>query len=261
MTDKPLCFVIAPIGERGSEARKQSDIALEYIIRPALESTYYVKRADTDERPGEITKQMVVDIEQAAMIVCNLSGLNANVMYELGIAHARQKKVIHIFDSKTTLPFDLRQSRSIEFDVSDPSSHRMAADQLAKYEGALKQSDAVSNPFTEAMAGPIKLDKEDLKDKTIGSLLEEMEDLASRLTAIEDAVPGAKRGSVKHSSISHVDGAGKLIDLLADKPGFNRIVLDERGSKKVLIVYGTKELNLAGLPDELDGMPIEYRLT
>jgi hypothetical protein len=35
------CFVIAPIGEAGSETRKRSDLILKYIISPAAEHCGY----------------------------------------------------------------------------------------------------------------------------------------------------------------------------------------------------------------------------
>ena len=45
---KPLCFVIGPIGIRGTAERKRSDMLLRYIIHPSLEEEYNIKRADED---------------------------------------------------------------------------------------------------------------------------------------------------------------------------------------------------------------------
>lgn len=262
MTEKPFCFVIAPIGEKGSAERKQSDVALRYIIEPALTGTYDVKRADADSRPGEITKQMIQDINRANLIVCNLSGLNANVMYELGIAHCLGKQVIHLFDRQTSLPFDVRQSRSIVFDIDDPESHSEASRELKKFESSLKDKSIVSNPFVDAMAGPLRLSDEELKDKTITSLLADNEELLSRIEGIERllkvGVPDRRRYS---SEKAQVDAAAKLIDILESRAGYEKVLFDTIDGKRCIIVLGSRDLELANLPVEVDGVSVQYRIS
>jgi hypothetical protein len=63
---------------------------LRYIIRPALSDEYRVKRADEDALPGSITDQMIRDIDQAQLILADLSNLNPNAFYELGVAPSRR---------------------------------------------------------------------------------------------------------------------------------------------------------------------------
>ena len=183
--EKKFCFVISPIKDPVSLERKHADTVLEYIIRPALEADYTVKRADEDQRPGQITNQMIRDIVDADLIVANLSGLNPNVMYELGIAHALKKKVIHLIDDKTGLPFDLSHSRAILFDVADPISHSKAADQLAAQARKVAGVDVVSNPFSDALAEPQKFDIEELKALAVGDLMASINSLKDRLSALE----------------------------------------------------------------------------
>jgi hypothetical protein len=103
---KPLCFVIGPIGPDGSDVRKRSNMPLKYIIRPALQHKYEVKRSDNDSKPGSITDQLIVDISRADLVIADLSNLNPNAFYELGVSHTLRKKVIHMSDS-LDLPFDI----------------------------------------------------------------------------------------------------------------------------------------------------------
>ncbi len=45
--NKAICFVISPIGEDGSDIRKQADQVLEHVIKPAAEqSGFEAERAD-----------------------------------------------------------------------------------------------------------------------------------------------------------------------------------------------------------------------
>ena len=257
---KPLCFVIAPIGIKGSDTRKQSDVALRYIIQPALDQVYNVKRADEDSNSGEITRQMILDIENAELVVCNLSGLNANVMYELGVAHSRGKKVIHIYDKKTQLPFDIRQSRSIEFDVDDPDSHSTAVEDLRRFERSLSDKSTVSNPFTDAMAGPVKFDQEDLKNQTVTALLADFEEMFDRVESIERRLRIAPAIGETSNDHEQVDAAAKVIELLADRPGYERVTIDTKNGRKRLIVFGERQLDTSEIPEEINGVRVEFRL-
>ena len=62
MSEEKICFVIAPIGDEGSDIREWSDQVLNYIIKPIAESedfNYKVIRADEVPRPGMITNQVI----------------------------------------------------------------------------------------------------------------------------------------------------------------------------------------------------------
>jgi hypothetical protein len=100
MPDNPKrCFVISPIGDAGSGVRKHADMTLNAIIRQALNEnglTFDVKRADESVEIGMITDHLITAILESDLIVADLSFLNQNVFYELGIAHSEEKPVIHI---------------------------------------------------------------------------------------------------------------------------------------------------------------------
>lgn len=110
---KPLCFVIGPIGKEGSEERRHADFLLYGLIKHVLEAEefgYRVKRADEDADPGMISDRMISDIVNAELVVADLTDLNANAFYELGIRHAAEKPVIHVAKAGTVLPFDKRDA-------------------------------------------------------------------------------------------------------------------------------------------------------
>jgi len=105
----PLCFVVGPIGKDGSPERKHADLLLNAVIKDVLgaeEFGYKVKRADEDADPGMIGNRMISDIIHAELVVADLTDLNPNAFYELGIRHSREKPTIHVAKSGTQLPFD-----------------------------------------------------------------------------------------------------------------------------------------------------------
>src|SRR2546421_13051783 len=106
---KRLCFVIGPIGKEGTSERKHSDLLLNAIIKDVLQGpdfSYTVKRADEDADPGMIGDRVISDILNAELVISDLSDLNPNAFYELGIRHSTLKPAIHIARAGTVLPFD-----------------------------------------------------------------------------------------------------------------------------------------------------------
>ena len=80
MPDK-VCFVIAPIGEEGSEIRKRSNRVFTYVIEPAAQQCgYKALRADKISTPGIITNQVIQEVINAPMVVADLTGHNANAL-------------------------------------------------------------------------------------------------------------------------------------------------------------------------------------
>ena len=97
MNDKKprRCFVIGPIGEPGSPERTHADMLLNNVIREALKDCdppYEVARSDEIDDPGMITDRMIHDILNADLVIADLTFLNPNAFYELGIRHARRSR-------------------------------------------------------------------------------------------------------------------------------------------------------------------------
>ncbi|MCG9563531.1 nucleoside 2-deoxyribosyltransferase [Vibrio chagasii] len=88
----------------------------EFLIKGALvEAGYQVKRADDIKSQSNILEDIVKGIIESDLIVADLTDSNANVYYELGIAHALQKKVVLITQEIDELPFDLKSYRVIGY--------------------------------------------------------------------------------------------------------------------------------------------------
>jgi len=119
------CFVIGPIGNRLAEigtperdAYEESLSIMEEVIAPAcahhgLEPI----RADTLARAGEITEQIFRRLREDDVVIADLTGANANVMYELGLRHTRDKLTVQIGEYGR-LPFDVNTIRTVQFSSS-----------------------------------------------------------------------------------------------------------------------------------------------
>ena len=146
------CFVVSPIGLEGSVERKHSDLVLNYIIKPVLECKfeYDVRRGDDVGHTGMITVDVINSIFDSELVIADLSFLNPNVFYELGLRHSTESPVIHIAARGTNLPFDNADHRTIFFDLSDWGSQEIARDELTKKVEAIERNAGASNPATLA---------------------------------------------------------------------------------------------------------------
>ena len=114
---KKTCFVIAPIGEDGTDTRERSDLVLKHIIEPAVESYgYKAVRADNIDRPGMITTQVIQHVLDAPLVIADLTERNPNVFYELAIRHITKKPFIQIIQEGEGIPFDVSDTRTIRVD-------------------------------------------------------------------------------------------------------------------------------------------------
>jgi hypothetical protein len=188
--DSKRCFVISPIGAAGSLERKHADMTLKAIIRPALAEcgiAFDVKRGDESAEIGMITDHVIAEILESDLVVADLSFLNANVFYELGIAHAEGKPVIHIADRETKLPFDNIGYRAVLFDLSDWDSHVDAKTQIAEAaRNALTQGSAISNPVTHARGWKKLKASADSEQAIVANLVEDVAVLKKVLSAFRD---------------------------------------------------------------------------
>lgn len=133
MAKEKRCFVIAPIGEDKSEERKRSDQVFESIILPAMKDLgYNPVRADMESIPGKITDDVIRKIREDPLVIADMTGQNANVIYEIALRHATQKPIVHIMNEGEEPPFDLHNIRIIYFNHKDKSSRERAIESIIK---------------------------------------------------------------------------------------------------------------------------------
>jgi hypothetical protein len=108
--DRTLCFVMMPFAD-------QFFLNYEEAIRPALEAAGL-----RGMHAGEIfgTREIMEDIWEsictARVVVADVTGRNANVFYELGIAHTMGKDCVVITQAPQDVPFDITSRRYIQYD-------------------------------------------------------------------------------------------------------------------------------------------------
>ena len=102
------------------------------MLNEVLRSKFKVVRADELSNPGSITHQVIQLFYAADLVIADLTGLNANVVYELDVRHSFNKIAVHLIDRNERIPFDLKDERTVVFDLTDVASIEACKIELQK---------------------------------------------------------------------------------------------------------------------------------
>ncbi|MFN4313914.1 MAG: hypothetical protein ACK4E0_06465 [Chitinophagaceae bacterium] len=119
ITVEKTCFVIMPISDHADYAKGHFNRVYEYLIKPAVEEAGFIpKRADDTKRTNMIALEIVRDVIECDMAICDLSSRNPNVLYEAGLRQAFNKPVTFLKDLTTQRIFDIQNFRDVEYDAT-----------------------------------------------------------------------------------------------------------------------------------------------
>ncbi len=150
------CFVISPIGKEGSPERINADEVWKYLIIPALEKCGFAKddvvRSDLISKTGRITDQITKHIMNDDLCVVDLTGLNANVMYEHGLRRGYGKPCIVLAKDGQELPFDVKDDRTIFYDTSKVPTVMAVQELLEKFTKDLMEAGFVEREGADSVS-------------------------------------------------------------------------------------------------------------
>ena len=185
---EPHVFVVMPFGIKEAQSATQAtgntpakpsidisfDEVYELLINPALtKAGCRPFRADKEPGAGDIRTDMYFELVTADVILADISILNANVFYELGVRHGvAPHGVLMIHGGWTRRPFDVAPDRTFDYDGKlfvarqeerdDAWQRRLTAevDRLASVlRGALDvEAQTIGSPVYKELAGLVPAD-------------------------------------------------------------------------------------------------------
>lgn len=112
-------YVIMPYGNSEPELKKEFDKIFRFLIRAAVETydhTIDIVRQDHSGEGGHIVNNVIENLGTGDIVIADLSSLNWNVAYELGVRHTLSKsRTILLCNDETELPFDIRHMNVIVY--------------------------------------------------------------------------------------------------------------------------------------------------
>ena len=114
------CFVVSPIGDAGTDIRKNADQLYQHIIKPVCEKCgFAAQRVDEFNTSNSITQEILDALNDYDLVIADLTGHNPNVFFEIGYRTKSQKPIIHLKRKDETIPFDVSSIRTFEYDLTD----------------------------------------------------------------------------------------------------------------------------------------------
>lgn len=215
--NKPKIFVIMPFGDTFFEAYE--------MIKNHFENRFDFSNAAAEDNQQNILSDIFPPIYQADVVLADLTGLNPNVMYELGVAHTFGKKTIIITqDELEKLPFDLKQYRAKKYSTYFKSFMELLEYLDKNLAGAIDGTVFYSNPIMDTMeksgivtsiCQPEKVKVVEMQgDKGFLDFLTEIEEDANEMTAnineLVESMNTLNKGTVESSEeLNKVSGNGK----------------------------------------------------
>lgn len=215
MSEKSI-FLACPIGPENSATRKWSDGVFKHLVEPVIHDVLgndnKPERADHIGKAGRISTQILQQLVKADVVIADLTDLNSNVLYELGVRQALLKPYILIAKKGTELPFDLRDLRTIFFllELDDIASAKI---ELVRHLRAALGGHI--DPQDEQLFGPRRA----LEDSTAGSggteaILSALGDISAANRELKDTLLDAM-ASRSAGSYEYIEG---------EKPAFAELV-------------------------------------
>jgi len=91
------------------------DAVYETLKKTSEDVGLHCRRADDIWENPAIIQDVVSLIDRSKVVICDCSGRNPNVFYEIGIAHTLGREVILITQAESDIPFDLRHLRYVSY--------------------------------------------------------------------------------------------------------------------------------------------------
>ncbi len=137
---KPFAFVLMPFQ---SEFR---DVYLYGIKQTCDDLGVVAERVDEQHFSETILERVYRQIENSDFVIAEMTGMNPNVFYEVGYAHAKNKQCALITQNASDIPFDLKHHPHVVYDgtIEDLKAQLHPRVDWLKTETQKKKSETIS---------------------------------------------------------------------------------------------------------------------
>ncbi|WP_204827379.1 hypothetical protein [Aeromonas veronii] len=245
----PVCGIVMPISTLDGCTEAHWADVLEILTESIEQAGFEGNLVSNADDVGIIQKRIIQNLYDNPVVVCDVSGKNPNVMFELGLRLAFDKPTIIVKDDRTTYSFDtspiehLEYPRDLRFSRIVDFKKKLAEKIKATYEKASADSNYTTflkhfGEFTVA-----KLDKKEISGQEF--ILEELRSLRMSMRRMErnqkerEPEPKLSSGNIDICiGGTNASAAQTVLNRLSTHPDVLQVEIDERspGHRHLLIV-------------------------
>jgi len=223
---KKTCFIIMPVTTPDAYSniafidRNHFQDVLEHLFEPAVRSAGYKPLPPVMEASEVINAGIIQRLLNADMVLCDMSSLNPNVFFELGIRTALNKPVCLVKDKLTeAVPFDTHIMTYHTYPIHDwniencresLTSHLKAAEAQCRDENPLWKYFGIRVAASQKQANLAN------KDEMVSVILDEIAGLREAIQGSSVSPQGLLESAVQEFVDAHI--VSEIADLLRKSP-------------------------------------------
>ena len=119
MVKKKLCFVIMPFSATKTCTKEKWTEIFKNLHKAAITGSRFGYNCERSEiRTGAFIKDILMQLNQADVVLADLTDMNPNVFYELGVRHTLRNRTILVAQTIDDVPSDLKQYGIITYNTT-----------------------------------------------------------------------------------------------------------------------------------------------
>jgi len=157
-----ICFVIMPFGKKKvGDQEVNFDFIYDEVFAPAVKATplpegkglqLIPKRTDKDFFTGDISQEMFEYLEYSRFALADISGLNANVFYELGVRHRAHDAGTAVFrQAGSPVPFDINTIKAFDYEYQPAENVPKSRELITRVLTESLQYNRLDSPVQKAL--------------------------------------------------------------------------------------------------------------
>ena len=182
---KPRCGLVMPISDTPNCPESHwRDVKAIFV--DALKSKFETELVSEEPEVNIIHSKIVNNLHDNPLVVVDISELNANVMFELGLRLAFDKPTVLVKDDKTEWKFDISPLETLEYprDLRHSTILNFKKELANKALASHKKREEEGEAYSCYLQHFKKIERKSIPTEQVG----DMELLLSKLNAIEHAV-------------------------------------------------------------------------
>lgn len=235
------CGIIMPIATMSSEYTADHWSDVRHILHKAIEKAGFIPRIVSDSEESTVIHGSIINnIYNDAIIVCDVSNKNANVMFELGMRLAFNKPVVIVKDDKTDYSFDTGniQHEPYRKDLRHSTVEKFIEDLSRKITKTYEASKKEEYQSFLSYFGKFEVAK--IENKSIGEE-EALEKLLNKMNSIESQLKAVtpKEESIRYISDNRIANPERL--------SVRYVISNESNIPRILEAIGKNLRNIENL--------------
>ena len=127
------CFVIMPFSESSpTRTEKYWTIHFEQFLKLEIQKVPNVEVQRSEELRADIIREIIKDLYHSDIVVADLTDLNPNVFWELGVRQTLKSGTITIAEVGAVLPFDVSTKSTLFYYPGDDERNKEFLNDLIK---------------------------------------------------------------------------------------------------------------------------------